>query len=72
MMDGKGIISSVLLGPDGRTKLTPSVREVLFAVYAPFEVGSERVQSHLSDIETYVKCFSPNSKTEFLEVFEGR
>jgi DNA/RNA-binding domain of Phe-tRNA-synthetase-like protein len=72
MSDGKGVISSVLLGPDSRTKLTPSVREVLFAVYAPSEVSREAVHSHLKDIETYVKCFSPNSKTEFLEVFEAR
>jgi DNA/RNA-binding domain of Phe-tRNA-synthetase-like protein len=72
MSDGKGVISSILLGPDSRTKLTPSVREVLFAVYAPAEVESAAVLSHLKDIETYVKCFSPNSKTESLEVFAAR
>jgi DNA/RNA-binding domain of Phe-tRNA-synthetase-like protein len=72
MTDGKGVISSILLGPDSRTKLTPSVREVLFAVYAPFEVEKEVVASHLRDIESYVKTFSPNATTEFLEVFEAR
>jgi DNA/RNA-binding domain of Phe-tRNA-synthetase-like protein len=71
MRDGEGVISSILLGPDGRTKLTPSVREVLFAVYAPSDVDKAVVHSHLKDIETYVKAFSPDSKTEFLAVFEA-
>lgn len=71
MHDGEGVISSILLGPDGRTKLTPSVREVLFAVYAPADIDKAFVHSHLKDIETYVKAFSPDSKTEFLEVFEA-
>jgi DNA/RNA-binding domain of Phe-tRNA-synthetase-like protein len=71
MIDGKGVISSILLGPDSRTKLTPSVRDVLFAVYAPFDVEKEFVLSHLKGIESYVKAFSPGSETDFLEVFEA-
>jgi DNA/RNA-binding domain of Phe-tRNA-synthetase-like protein len=71
MRDGEGVISSIILGPDSRTKLTPSVRNVLFAVYAPFDVGKEFVLSHLKDIENYVKTFSPGAETQFLEVFEG-
>ncbi len=72
MCDGKGVISSIVLGPDGRTKLTPSAKEVLFAVYAPFEIKKELVHSHLQDIENYIKAFSPDSTTQFLEVFEAR
>jgi DNA/RNA-binding domain of Phe-tRNA-synthetase-like protein len=71
MADGKGVISSILLGPDSRTKLTPSVRNVLFAVYAPLEVEKEFVVSHLKDIESYVKAFSPRSETHSLEVVEA-
>jgi DNA/RNA-binding domain of Phe-tRNA-synthetase-like protein len=71
MCDGHGVISSILLGPDSRTKLTPSVRDVLFAVYAPFDVKKEFVLSHLKDIEIYVKAFSPASETQLLEVFEA-
>jgi DNA/RNA-binding domain of Phe-tRNA-synthetase-like protein len=71
MHDREGVISSILLGPDSRTKLTPSVREVLFAVYAPSEIETSYVHSHLKDIESYVKAFSPDSKTDFLEVFEA-
>jgi DNA/RNA-binding domain of Phe-tRNA-synthetase-like protein len=72
MVDGKGVISSILLGPDARTKLTPTTRDVLFAVYAPAEVDFEATFSHLKDIENYVKVFSPEAETEILEVFEAR
>jgi DNA/RNA-binding domain of Phe-tRNA-synthetase-like protein len=72
MADGKGVISSIILGPDSRTKLTPYVENVLFAVYAPFDIPKEVVHSHLKDIERYVKIFSPSSETEFLEVFEAQ
>lgn len=71
MSDRKGVISSIVLGPDSRTKLTPSVKDVLFAVYAPADIKSEFVHSHLLDIETYVKAFSPQSTIEFLEIFEA-
>ncbi len=71
MSDREGVISSIVLGPDSRTKLTPSVRNVLFAVYAPFDVEKDFVHSHLKDIENYVKAFSSGSQTQFLEVFEA-
>jgi DNA/RNA-binding domain of Phe-tRNA-synthetase-like protein len=71
MEDGKGIISSVILGPDRRTKLTPNVKDVLYTVYAPSDIGKEEVFSHLRDIESYVKIFSPDSTTHALEVFEA-
>lgn len=71
MLDGTAVISSIILGPDSRTKLTPAVKDVLFAVYAPAEIERGIVLSHLKDIEDYVKTFSPDSVTELLEVFEA-
>jgi DNA/RNA-binding domain of Phe-tRNA-synthetase-like protein len=50
MVDGEGIISSVLHGPDRRTRITSKTREVLFAVYAPAGVGENAVRDHLEDI----------------------
>ncbi len=71
MMDGQGVISSIILGPDSRTKLTSNVKNVLFAVYAPAEIDREAVLSHLKDIENYVKVFSLQAETNLLEVFEA-
>jgi DNA/RNA-binding domain of Phe-tRNA-synthetase-like protein len=63
MVDGEGIISSVLQGPDQRTRITPETREVLFAVYAPAGVGESAVRSHLEDIAANVLLVAPQAET---------
>jgi DNA/RNA-binding domain of Phe-tRNA-synthetase-like protein len=67
MVDGKGIISSVLHGPDRRTRITPETREVLFAVYAPAGVGEGVVRAHLETIRANVLLVAPEAETELLE-----
>lgn len=69
MADEQGTISSVILGPDKRTKLTQDSSDMIFAVYATAEINSEVVLSHLKDIERYVLAFSPEAATESMEVF---
>ena len=45
-----GIISSVLYGPDDRTRITPETRRAVFCVYAPAGIPPEAVDRHLCDI----------------------
>jgi len=66
MRDGEGIVSSVLNGPDQRTRITPETREVLFAVYAPAGVGPDAVRRHLEDIRANVLLVAPDAATELL------
>jgi DNA/RNA-binding domain of Phe-tRNA-synthetase-like protein len=66
MVDGEGIISSVLQGPDRRTRITPETREVLFAVYAPAGVGESAVRSHLEDIAANVLLVAPQAEIGLL------
>jgi DNA/RNA-binding domain of Phe-tRNA-synthetase-like protein len=66
--DKEGIVSSVLFGPDARTRITPLTTSVLFAVYVPEGLSEEVVGAHLRDIETYVRLVSPEAKTRALEV----
>jgi DNA/RNA-binding domain of Phe-tRNA-synthetase-like protein len=35
MADAEGVTSSILYGPDARTRITPATRNALFIVYAP-------------------------------------
>jgi DNA/RNA-binding domain of Phe-tRNA-synthetase-like protein len=51
MVDGGGIVSSVLRGPGLRTRITPETRHVLFAAYAPAGAGEDAVRGHLEDIQ---------------------
>ena len=66
MVDGSGIISSVLHGPDRRTRITPQTGEVLFGVYAPAGVGENAVRDHLEDIRANVLLVAPEAETGLL------
>jgi DNA/RNA-binding domain of Phe-tRNA-synthetase-like protein len=67
--DGQGIISSVLYGPDRRTRITSETREVLFTVYAPPGIGEQAVREHLNDIRENVLLIAPEADVEGLEVY---
>jgi DNA/RNA-binding domain of Phe-tRNA-synthetase-like protein len=69
MSDGKGIISSVLYGPDSRTQITASTASVLFTVYAPVGVGAPAVRKHLQDLGALVQLVSPAAQVHTLEVW---
>ena len=66
--DKEGIVSSVLFGPDARTRITPLTTSVLFTVYVPEGLSGDAVGAHLRDIESYVRLVSPEAKTRALEV----
>lgn len=67
MSDGKGVISSVIHGPDRRTRISSGTKNALFAVYAPSGVGETRVRTHLQSIERFVRIVCPEARTETLE-----
>jgi DNA/RNA-binding domain of Phe-tRNA-synthetase-like protein len=64
MRDGQGIISTVILGPDGRTRITPQTTSAAFAIYAPAGVTEAQVSAHLTVIERNVRLISPTATTE--------
>lgn len=72
MADGQGVISSVLYGPDQRTRLTPHTRHVLFAVYAPPGIGEPAVARHLEDLRSAVLLIAPSAEVEALDVYGSR
>ena len=66
--DARGIISSVVYGPDQRTRIGPTTTRVLFTVYVPAGIDENTTRSHLEDIRTNVLIVSPDARTEVLEV----
>lgn len=62
MADGRGVISSILFGPDSRTRMTSETRAALFAVYAPPGIGAEAVDRHLAAIEANVRLVAPEAR----------
>jgi DNA/RNA-binding domain of Phe-tRNA-synthetase-like protein len=69
MYDDKGVISSVLYGPDARTQITPHTTEVLFAVYAPEGIHKATLVKHLENIRENVLLFSPAAQIDRLDIY---
>jgi DNA/RNA-binding domain of Phe-tRNA-synthetase-like protein len=64
MVDGEGVIASVVYGPDRRTRISPETREVLFVAYAPAGVGEDAVRRHLDDLCANVVLVAPEALTD--------
>jgi DNA/RNA-binding domain of Phe-tRNA-synthetase-like protein len=67
--DAQGVISSVVYGPDHRTRITSETRGVFFSVYAPPGIGEEAVYQHLQDIQANILLIAPEAETELLKVY---
>lgn len=66
--DGESVISSILKGPDSRTRISAATRQVLFTIYAPEGIPEEMVLRHMNDIEAYVRVFSSSAETQVKRV----
>lgn len=66
-----GVLSSILYGPDLRTRITEETREVLFTVYAPPGIEREAVHTHLQSIQSYVQLVAPEAQTTLLHVYSA-
>ncbi|MEW5920718.1 MAG: phenylalanine--tRNA ligase beta subunit-related protein [Bacillota bacterium] len=69
MADSQGIISSVIYGPDQRTRINPGTKNVLFAVYGVPGIAREAIRHHLQDIRDNVLLFAPQARAELLDVY---
>jgi DNA/RNA-binding domain of Phe-tRNA-synthetase-like protein len=69
ILDRKGIISNIIYGPDQRSQIKLSTRNVIYTTYAPAGIYKLAVEDHLRDIEHYVRLFSPQAQNELLQVF---
>ena len=65
--DGIGILSSIVYGPDQRTRISPSTNRVLFTTYAPAGIKRQMLEDHLKDLKTYTEYIKPGA-----EVLEER
>lgn len=66
--DREGILSSIIYGPDQRTRITAGTTRVLYTVYAPPGVGETAVLHHLEDTRDYLLLIAPQAGIEVLQV----
>ena len=69
--DTKGVISSIIYGPDSRTPITADTSEVLFTVYGPEGISSQQMTCHLEDIRYFVNLVSSDAYTTTLEIISS-
>jgi DNA/RNA-binding domain of Phe-tRNA-synthetase-like protein len=66
--DDEGVLSSVLYGPDLRTRITGGTSRVIFAAYAPAGIEQGKVAEHLRALWENVKLVAPQAEVETMEV----
>jgi DNA/RNA-binding domain of Phe-tRNA-synthetase-like protein len=70
--DQRGVISSIVYGPDQRTQITANTRNVIFTIYAPAGIDEEVIGKHLEDIREYVLIVNPQAQVEIINVYPER
>lgn len=69
LSDETSVISSILNGPDYRTRITADTKNALFYTYIPAGISDDAILRHLKDISDYVYVFSKDAKVELMEIF---
>jgi DNA/RNA-binding domain of Phe-tRNA-synthetase-like protein len=64
--DESGVLSSVIYGPDRRTRITPATICALFTTYGVPGIGSEQIYVHLKRLYDLIVVLSPG--TELLQL----
>ncbi len=62
--DGKGIVSSIVYGPDDRTRLGPETSRAVFTTYGPAGIGPEVVRHHLAEIADTIRAIYPTASID--------
>jgi DNA/RNA-binding domain of Phe-tRNA-synthetase-like protein len=66
--DREGILSTVLYGPDQRTRVLPETSSVVFTTYAPAGILDSDVDGHLRRIGGLVRVESPSANTILIAI----
>jgi DNA/RNA-binding domain of Phe-tRNA-synthetase-like protein len=69
--DEEGVLSSILYGPDHRTRIKPATTRVLFTVYAPAGIADRKVREHLDTLRDLVLTVSPAAEIQDAGVIEA-
>ena len=70
--DAAGVISSVIYGPDQRTRIQTGTRAALYTAYAPPGIGEEAVYSHLEELRAFVQAAYPAARVTQLKVYTSQ
>ncbi|MFN2281075.1 MAG: hypothetical protein ACK2TZ_04360 [Anaerolineales bacterium] len=69
--DRRGILSSIIYGPDQRTRIRPETRRVLFTTYGPPGIEAGLMRAHLEQLRDNVLLVAPGAETEAMQVLDA-
>ncbi len=67
--DGSGVISSILRGPDQKTRITGTTTDALFTLYAPPGIEDTPIRQAMETLAARVRACSPGAATAHLAVY---
>ncbi len=70
--DRQGVLSTVIYGPDLRTRITPQTTDALYVVYAPEGIEKEQIRRHLCEIRDSILVASPSACVERAQLLSAR
>ena len=70
LKDKEGVLSSIIYGPDQRTRIVPETKNAVFTVYAPAGISRNVVEQHLEDIYSYIRLAAPPALRREQKVYE--
>lgn len=71
MLDGQGIVCTIIYGQDQRTQITPHTRRALYVAYAPPGVTKDLVQQQLDAIRDNILLFAPDAQVEEMGIYSA-
>jgi len=60
--DATGILSSIIYGPDRRTRITERTNRAVFFIYAPAGIGAKRVSAHMDRLFFHISIFAQDAR----------
>lgn len=69
LSDEKGVLSSILNGPDRRTRITENTNRALYFVYGVEGVTQQRIEAHLETIASYLTRAVPGVEVQPVEIY---
>ena len=71
MRDAEGVISSIIYGPDGRTRIAERTCNPFYVVYAPPGIPTPALEKHFDDLLGYIRLFAPEANEAQRVIFEA-
>jgi len=70
--DGEGTLSTVIDGPDFRSRISAETRDALYVTYAPDGITRELLLEHVRDMWENILLFSPGAEIEPVRILTAQ